>query len=326
MQLPFAPAVYEYKAALIGRTVGELCGSAELLSAALLREYELFRPERLTVGVDIYNLEAEVLGAAVVETGPQSCPELAGIPFPAEKLAALRLPEDPAAGRFPILTDAARRVRQRLGKQVPLRLPLTGPATLAAKLAGVDTVLLSLCYQDGEAEKLLDFCLEFILKRAELIRREGFEAVLFDSMAAPPIFSPELYRTYLLARHRRFFAQLAESGQQDRELVIGGNTVPIVSELAESGATTLLCDYAADAEAFAAALAGCGGGELRIRRNISPELLPALTDRELERFVRELRLFRHPVAGTGILPYGLPPECVAEFAGRLERFPAPLTD
>ena len=115
--LPWEPAVYEHKAALLGCAVTEVANSADRLVAALLAEYETYRADYLTVGVDVYNVEAEACGARILDTGAEACPE---IPLPLWDLAALPaslpLPEVPAAGRFRLetiltnhdrLTDAA---------------------------------------------------------------------------------------------------------------------------------------------------------------------------------------------------------------------------
>ena len=77
----FAPAIYEYKAALIRRSVREVADSAELLAQALEVEYTGIESDFLTVGIDIYNLEAEALGAVRTQSDADQCPELDGLPW-----------------------------------------------------------------------------------------------------------------------------------------------------------------------------------------------------------------------------------------------------
>ncbi|NLH75514.1 MAG: hypothetical protein GX465_00560, partial [Acidobacteria bacterium] len=64
-RVPFVPAVYEHKARLVGRSPSEVCRSLDLLLEALARERELYGPDALTVGLDVYNVEAEAAGCAV---------------------------------------------------------------------------------------------------------------------------------------------------------------------------------------------------------------------------------------------------------------------
>ncbi|MCK7483425.1 MAG: hypothetical protein M0C28_45105 [Candidatus Moduliflexus flocculans] len=58
-KVPFVPAVYEHKARLIGRTPSQVCRSLDLLLEALEREDAIYGPDALTVGLDVYNVEAE---------------------------------------------------------------------------------------------------------------------------------------------------------------------------------------------------------------------------------------------------------------------------
>lgn len=94
--------------------------------------------------------------------------------------------------------------------------------------------------------------------------------------------------------------------------MIGGDTTPVAALLKRTGATILLCDYAADAEAFKAALGD--DSEVRVRRNISPASLESGDQADLARsFAEELGLFSNPIAGTGILPYGFDPAVLQSF-------------
>ncbi|MHC4363221.1 MAG: uroporphyrinogen decarboxylase family protein, partial [Planctomycetota bacterium] len=61
----FCPAIYEHMAKLVGRSPSEVSRSAGLLEQAVLAEYETYAPDMLTVGIDIYNVEAEALGSEV---------------------------------------------------------------------------------------------------------------------------------------------------------------------------------------------------------------------------------------------------------------------
>jgi hypothetical protein len=61
----FCPAIYEHKAKLIGRSVSAVAMDAKLLQEAVQAEYEIYRPDMLTIGIDIYNIEAQALDAEV---------------------------------------------------------------------------------------------------------------------------------------------------------------------------------------------------------------------------------------------------------------------
>lgn len=144
-----------------------------------------------------------------------------------------------------------------------------------------------------------------VIRESEVYKADyitvGLDAILFDSMAAPPMFTPDMYQQIILSMHNRLMSMLEQSGQKERELVVGGNTSLIAECMKESGATAILCDYASDAAAFKAEFGD--DSTISVRRNINPVLLSGDKKELVEIFTRELDLFSQPIAGTGILPY-----------------------
>ena len=61
----FLPAIYEHKAWFIQSTPSAFSRDGDLLTRALLAEYEAIGPDALAIGVDVYNLEAESVGCTV---------------------------------------------------------------------------------------------------------------------------------------------------------------------------------------------------------------------------------------------------------------------
>ena len=307
---PFAPAVYEHKADLIGESPFSVSRSADLLTRALEKELEIYRPDAITVGVDIYNLELEAIGATVEEK-KAGCPELALIPAGFE----LRTPDYGKEGRFALMLEAASRIAER--SDVPVRVAATGPVTLAAKVIGFEDLLIGLFTEDEAVAETLDRCEAIAAGWLHTIRNAGFDAVLFDSTASPPLVGPDQYRSAVLPRHARLMQILADSGQAERELVMGGDTTSIAAELKATNANILLCDFAANAAAWKKALGD--DDTIHVRRNLPLAFLngsdyPA----KAEQFLQDLRYFTHPITGSGILPCGFRPEYLTEFRRHLE--------
>ncbi len=303
MKIYWEPAIYEHKAALIGKSPAEVAASAELLAAAVIKEYEVYRADYLTVGLDVYNIEAEALGSKLTVPNENQCPDIDGLLFDLNNLPGnLTCPEIPGSGRFNLILSAAQEVVKTIGDKTRVRVAASGPVTLAAKLAGIDNLVVSLLMEDGYAKTLLEFTTEIGEQWSKCLRENNLEVIFFDSMAAPPLLSPDMFEKYALPLLHRLMNMLAETGQEDRELAIGGNTAPIAGFLPQTGANILLCDYAADAAAFKSALGN--DANLKVRRNINPELLKTANMNEFaEQFQRELMIFKKPIAGTGILPY-----------------------
>ncbi len=300
-ELPFAPAIYEHKAKLIDVLPYPVSRSAELIAGAMKREMEVYAPAYLTVGLDIYNLEIEAMGGRVEDRG-NACPELADLPPDFQ----VKLPDFQRDGRFELMLEAAEKVSKFCGG-TPLRVAATGPVTLAAKITGAENLLIDLFTGEEKALELLDKCQAVSRGWLAGIREKGFDAIVFDSMASPPLFSPDLYAEHILPKHRELMDFLAASGQEERELVMGGDTAPIAGLLRESGANILLCDFAADAAAWKAAFGD--DTDFRIRRNLGISLLDG-TDypAKAATFRKEAENFTNPIIGSGILPWDFEPE------------------
>lgn len=313
MPIKWEPAIYEHKAALIGSRPVEVANSVELLTNAVLKEYEVYHPDYITVGLDVYNIEAEALGAKLTAPEKNECPDLAGTLFDLNNLQEhLAIPEIPASGRFKLLIGAGKCVRNAIGNKTKVRVAASGPVSMAAKLAGIEDLIMSLMLEDGNALRLLEFTTQIAAGWCSCLRDNNLDAVVFDSMVAPPIFSPGMYERFALPLHQQLMMLLKELGQQERELVIGGNTALIAGLLKQTGANILLCDYAADAAAFKSVIGD--DSNFKIRRNINPALLNSSSMKDLaDKFNAELNLFSNPIAGTGILPFDFIPDNLLNF-------------
>lgn len=307
------PAIYEHKAALIGRSPAEVAYSADLLAEATLKEYQIYQADYITVGIDVYNIEVEALGGELTVPGENECPDIKSTLFNLNSLPNhLDIPEIPVSGRFSLLIEAGKKVQAAIGGQTVVRVAASGPVTMAAKLAGLEDLIMSLCMEDGQALKLLEFTTKIAEAWCFCLRKHGLDVVVFDSMVAPPMFSPDMYEKLVLPLHRNLMSLLERAGQHERELVIGGDTAPIARYLLQTGANIILCDYATHAAFFKNALGD--DSVVKVRRNINPFLLGRGNDTELiAKFKSELATFTNPIAGTGILPYKFLPENLLAF-------------
>ncbi len=317
MNIPWEPAIYEHKAALIGKTPAEVSASADLLARALKAEHAAYRADFMTVGIDVYNVEAESAGALVEETGSTSCPEIRTPPFSIDRFEPPAPPDTTVSGRYPLLLEAARIARREIDESVALRIAASGPLSIAGKLVGIEPLVMALAFGDRSAEAVLDFAQLLCRNWLTRIRACGFDAIVFDSVAAPPVLSPALYHKRVRPRHRRIMEHLEALGQEDRPLVVGGDTTPTVNDIVACGATTVICDFSADAERFAGALDGAAG--VTVRRNVDPALFSAAASvaPAAERLAHDLRFFARPIAGTGIMAYDADPDRFRRFRRRL---------
>ena len=323
---PFCPAVYEHKAALIGVTPSTMSRNAELLEKALSCEFDLYGPDILTVGCDVYNVEAEAAGARVRFPRGNDVPAIEERPLqPGGAIAALPLPDPERCGRMPVFLEAGRRVQARLGGEVLVRGALSAPFSMACEVVGAEAMLISLVDNPDWAASLLDFCSVAVEAYGKAFVRRGLGVVLFDSHAAPPLVSPPLYRKIVLPPTARTIAYFR--GDLNVPLVpyiMGGNTAPLLASILDTGTNGILCDFTADLPAFVERLRDA---PVLLRANMDPRFLLTASAAEIGHETRRLLDAgrRHPrfLLGTGILPYDMPPENVLAVRKALEESAAP---
>ncbi len=314
------PAIYEHKAALIDRPVGQVAQSAELLTRAVIREREVYGADFITVGVDVYNIEAEACGSKIVTGADHECPEIRDHLWDIQNLPdQLDIPDMSRAGRCEMMLRAGRDITDAIGDECRIRMAASGPVSIAAKLVGLEKLVMALAMQQDHASRLLEFATELGVAWCEAVREQDLEAIIFDSAASPPMISPRIYADQIQPRHAKMMDALAESGQANRPLIIGGDTTEILPAMIDAGATMLICDYTCDARNFAEALPE--SSDARIRRNVDPSMFSG-TQTNLQdaaaRLASDLELFERPIAGTGILPYDARPDLFWEFRRNVE--------
>jgi len=312
----FLPAIYEHKAWFIRSTPTAISRNADLLTRALLAEYEAIGPDALAVGVDVYNLEAEAVGCTVsfYEGEDTSIPGIKPgnhIVQVGDDLSQARLPNPLRAGRMPVNITAARNIRRTLGGDFWLRGAISGPFSLAISLVGAEALFLACLDQPDWVRSVLDYSGRIIKEFSKAYIDAGAELIVFDSQASPELLSPSMYEEFVLPVTQELVQWAATQGVRDLPLIIGGNTTPIAGLLAQTEANNLLCDFTADFDEWAAV---ARENRRALRRNISPRLIETGTpDQIYEVAARELSRGRDLpgfIMGTAVIPFGSPTENV----------------
>lgn len=310
----YMPAIYEHKAFFVDDTPSNVSRNADLLARAVLAEYEALRPDALTVGVDVYNLEAEAAGCTVsfYEGGDTSIPGISPgdhVVGPDDDLSRRPVPHPLKDGRMPVNIDATRRVVQELGDDVWVRGALSGPFSLAINLVGAEDFFLC-CYDSPEKSKrILRYSTDIIKTFGRAYIDVGADVILFDSQASPELLSPKMYEEYVLPFTRELVEYFRGEGVEDVPLIIGGKTTRIIDALIATGANNLLCDFTADWDKWSDA---CRRHRRSLRRNIDPGFVQKASPDEVFALAKktvdassDLPGF---IMGTAVVPYGTPTE------------------
>ncbi len=235
----------------VGRPLSRYYLDHRVLVEANLAVLEAFDLDIVQTISDPYR-EASDLGLDV-EWPEDSLPVRRSIllhsPEDADRLR-LVAPED--GRRMSDRMDAVRRLRERVGEDVPVMGWVEGAFALASVLRGDTNLLLDIHDRPEWLKGLLDRLVEVGVAFARAQVSAGAHVVgLGDSMGS--LISPRQYREFVLPYEQRVFAAVKEAGAIPR-LHICGNTSHLLRDTAGSGAQIVDLDWMVDlrkaAEAF----------------------------------------------------------------------------
>lgn len=308
----FVPVVYEHAAQLIGKRPWEVSRDEDLLVAAHTAAFQVYHHAPVVAGIDVYNVEAEAYGSILGDAG--------GIAIPAVERHAcaeageiLDLPQpDPGSrGRWPLVLGAARRLHERL-PETQVCVPLSGPFSVASNLVGFEELLYGVMGEPAVVREGLIHLARHQAAMVREVRRLGLDCIVFESAATPPLLSPAAFRDVVLPALRVLATDHAVATGNGIQLVIGGNTVPILPDLLELRPSMMICPSETDRARFMEVLAG--HPEILVRINMPPSVFTAAGAAEAEAEANAalvLAAGRERVCiGTGVLPYDADPTTV----------------
>ena len=310
--MDFSPSVYEHAAFHIGRTPWEASRDADLLFEAHAAAYRCYRHRPIVVGIDIYNLEAEAHGGKVEPAHGTGIPAIKRPVLGSVAELARLAPLDPdRGGRIPMLLGVARRLAAAF-PEAEVRVPVSGPFSIASSLLGFES-LLTAAYSEPEATR--DALVHLVDGQAAFcaaIRRAGLDVAFFESAAAPPLLSPDLFCRVELPALTAIMRRAAEVVGHPISCIIGGDTTPILDAMLATGTGYVVCPIETNQEAFMRKV--WDRKEVRVRVNTLSHAMVYGTRQQLRaEFERICRLTAgrgNVCLGTGALPYETPPENV----------------
>ena len=307
---PFCPAVYEHKAALIRVSPSEMARDVDLFERAIIREVEVYEPDMLVVGCDVYNVEAEAAGCRVLFPVSNDVPAIIERAVcVGDDLSGLELPNPLRDGRMPLHLEVGRRIQERFGRERIVRGALSAPFSIACELIGPEPLLMAMLDRPDWVKRLLSFTSEITIAYGRAFAERGLGVIIFDSHASPPLTSPALYKEMILPptadaiRHFR-----SGLGVPLVPYIMGGDTTALLDAILETGTNNLLCDHKADLHVFVDRLKD---EPVLLRANIDPLYLTTQPIEAIRTKAHDILSAgrRHPrfLLGTGILPYDIAP-------------------
>jgi uroporphyrinogen-III decarboxylase len=309
ISVDFTPSVYEHAARLIDRTPWDVSRDADLMFKAHAEAWRLYGHAPVVVGIDIYNLEAEAYGAPVRDPGGEGLPAIVEHPFSsAEELAELQPPDPGVDGRLPMAIATGRRLADEL-PGADVRIPVSGPFSIASNLLGMSGLLCECLTRPAETREALGCLSRNQATLCRAVREAGLDIAFFESAAAPPLLSPRLFHDVELPALHVAIEEAAGIVGHPVPCIIGGDTTPILGDILETGTGYVICPAEADQAEFMRRVRA--RTDVRVRINTRPEIVASGTWPEIRAEVDRVLVLAaerpNVCLGTGALPYETPP-------------------
>jgi [methyl-Co(III) methanol-specific corrinoid protein]:coenzyme M methyltransferase len=143
-------------------------------------------------------------------------------------------------GRMPVVDDAIRLLKQRIGSTHAVGTWLLGPFTLAGQLVELDVLMKMSLKEKDKVEALLDKLTALIIDLGRHYREIGADYVNLREMGTgADILSPRLFKMIVQPRLRQIF----EAWDSPKILHICGSTDMIVELMNDCGAEAISVDH-----------------------------------------------------------------------------------
>jgi uroporphyrinogen-III decarboxylase len=199
-RVPVYAQIHEFAMNELGVTAREFYSTADILTRGILEISEKYGLDLAPVDYDVYNIEAEALGQALIwddEGLPDVNRDVPLITGPAD-LSKIKTPDFDTAGRCPQIIEA-HHIFQKLTSLQPT-LQFCAPFSLAANIRGIEQLLFDLYDNPDFAGTLFDRITEEVIAPWILYQRQHFpeatNVVGSDATSSLPIVSLDILKEW----------------------------------------------------------------------------------------------------------------------------------
>jgi MtaA/CmuA family methyltransferase len=230
-----------------GVSLRDYTTNASVLADSVIRYHERFRPDAVWLSADTW-VSAEAMGARVGPTGEDQPFGGTGEPLiqTARDIDRIPAPDVRHQGRYPLMLDALARMTRALGRDAFVVACFDQyPFSLAAALMGINEIMLKLVDDLPFVVALMERCLEYGLAYGSALGETGAD-LLSGGDSPAGLVGPRLYREVALPFEKRLVAGLKSATRKPVSLHICGDALPILGDMATTGADVLEIDHKVD--------------------------------------------------------------------------------
>lgn len=215
----------------VGAPWPEAHSDAGLMAKLAIATHELGGLEAVRVPYCLTVL-AEAMGCEVNMGTKNRQPSVTAHPYPKD-LEGLKMPDNLlGTGRIPVVLEAIKIIREKVGPDVPVIGGMEGPVTLASDLSSVKSFMKWSIKKPDLFEQSLDLATAASIAYANAMVEAGADIIaIADPVASPDLMSPDSFKQYLQPRLQKFSSSVSSV----TVLHVCGNVNPILSYMADCG-------------------------------------------------------------------------------------------
>jgi len=226
----------------LGYRFADLHNNAQMMAEAAMTTWELFGYECVVIPFDLC-MEAEALGCVMnpyAETQELLYPTIKEkSKLTTEQLRQAATPELLQRGRIPLVIEAARIVREKVGDQVAIGSYVLGPFTLGGQISELETLLKGSLKKPDDMIDYLDAMADVIVLVGNHLLRNGIDYISVREMGATSdVLSPRVFKKVIFPALKKVADNLASPNI----LHICGSVLPVIDMMAECGYSALSID------------------------------------------------------------------------------------
>jgi len=271
---PFVPSIYEHGAAVLGKSPGEVSRDSVLTAQAAIESHRRYDHDLVTVGIDIYNVEAEAWGCAISDGKGTSVPGVTAHPLAnSAELDAEQLQEpQPGQGnRLLMLADAVEQVVSEIGDSVWVYACMGGPFSQAVELRGFDNLVVDIYTEPKPVHALLEKATHMTLEHARRLSEKGAGVYLYESWATMPLITADMFRDYVTPYNKVIVEAIKSEYSTPRPSVVMGGDITVLGELfIDIGVALIAADFLSD---FGVLREKFDGTDTIIRGCVDPKMI-----------------------------------------------------
>ena len=319
-RIPFVPSIYEHGAAVIGVTPSEASQDPGLMARAAIESFRRYGHDLITVGIDIYNIEAEAFGCPVRRFTDSSIPAIEGHPLgDTEQLdsSSLAIPREASSNRLGLIVEACRTAMREVGEETVVYACMGGPFSQAVELRGFDRLVADMLETPEAVHALLEKTTALSIAHALRLSQTGVGVNIYESWATLPLISPAIFRDFVVPYEKRIVRAVREKHSTPGPAVImGGDTSALIDFFIETGTSLVVADYMTDFTFMRTRLAAAGSSMV-IRGCLDPKKIGrgdwAGLAEPIQALARKARGLDAYAWGCGCVPLTTPRENVLRF-------------